>query len=289
MPKVRYSFVLMMFVVSLTVGECVRPEAREARAAVHDRRGVFDVQKRDTGQEEVSKIVVGRSTWKDVEQTFGKFYLVEESSDPHIGNSWFMVYPMRQEYGRDLFFRINRETGVVEGRFYGLREPELVKRLVTEFHAPYCDDQEAWGTPQYKGIIVGKSTRADIQDILGSPDKVEECGAEERKFAVLEYSSPAEFEGKVVVGVHCERGIVDYIHLRPRPPWPLEKALEMYGPGYCYRRFVIREDPESVEYGIPEEDPRGYVVGIEYRSLGVVLEPDSQDRIRLIMYSYPKD
>jgi len=245
-------------------------------------------QEKDVVTGKAAQIVVGKSTWKDVEKVFGRAYLIDEPRRKRQQRVWYMVYPMREEYQADVTFVINRKTGIVEERDFGLREPTLVRKLVTEFHAPYCSLEDPWRKPQYGAIIVGESTRGDVERAFGRGDSVSECDSPERKFAVVEYSKLPWFQGRVSFGVSCDAYVVEYVTLEPLEPWPLEKALSMYGPDYCYRRFYATDEPELgevSEYGRLVEDARGDWVEVEYRSLGVILSFDEQERVYYISYN----
>ncbi len=240
-----------------------------------------------------AQIVIGKSTWKDVESIFGKGYLIKEPTTRERRQKvWLMVYPKPPDYRRAVFFIVNRKTGIVEGRssgtvqerYFGEREPDSVRRLVTEFGAPYCSKDEPWGEAKYKGIVVGKSKRVDVERTFGSGDSVHKCDSAERKFAVVEYAKLPEFQGRVSFGLECRTNVVEYVTLEPSQPWPLEKAVATYGPGYCYRRYRLTAELEDLsEYGPGKEHPRGNVVEVAYPSIGMVLALDSSGRIYLII------
>jgi len=267
-----------------------------------------EIEQKDVVEGRAAQIVIGKSTWKDVERVFGRKYFVTEPKEKDRRQKvWLMDYPMLRQDEHDVIFVINRETGIVEEQLiellesdFGRRlfqggwyESDLVRRLVTEFHAPYCLKDHPWRTPEYKGIVVGKSKRVDVEASFGKADSVSECGSEERNFSSLEYSRLSGFDGRVIFSVNCSSSVVEGVFLQPSPPWPLEKALATYGDGYCYRRYFIREDPqlgELSEYGPLEESPRGNLVQIEYRSLAVVLHlDDTWHRIYLIVYELHRE
>ncbi len=269
-------FPLRIFVLLLLLLLCAFSMTLPAR---------HEPQQQDVVQGKAAQIVIGKSTWKDVERVFGAAYLINEPRKKRQQRVWYMAYPMREEYQADVIFAINRKTGVVEERFWGLREPKLVRRLVTEFHAPYCFKDQPWAKPKYKGIAVGESKRADVEERFGTPDRVEDCAVEGRKSAALYYSKLSNFDGEVMFAVDCRTGTVGAVWLQPRESIALGEVLNTYGADYCYVRYFLREDPEDPEVGIPRQDPRGNVVGIHYPSLGVVLVPDSWDKIHRILYS----
>ena len=124
---------------------------------------------------------------------------------------------------------------------------------------------------------------------------VEECipAGAKREYAVLEYTGLAGFPGRVIFSCHCKSYVVDSIILEPEPLLPLEKALSTYGPGACYRRFILTDDPndpDSLCDGRSEEHPRGNVVLLEYRRLGIVLylafdQFSKEERVSQIWYT----
>jgi hypothetical protein len=252
---------------------------------------LYQSSAQDVVKGKAAHVIVGTSTWKDVEALFGKDFIIEEPTAPKLrGQFWYMLYPMYRDYGVDIRFLIDRKTGVVQERGFGSREPALVRALVTEFQVPYCRADEAWGKPRYRGIVVGESSLAEVRKAFGV-GKESRCDFPERKMATLVYRDLPGFKGKLTVGLGCANDIVEYIFLEPAEPWPLAKTLSDMGTGYCYRRFIVTDDPDDPdpESGRLVENPRGNWVQVEYPAEGTVLVPDTDGRIRAISFKVKRD
>lgn len=245
--------------------------------------GGIDAQ--DLVKGKAAQIRIGTSTWKDVAATFGKSYLIDEPGrNGERSDVWEMVYPLHPEYGVHVSFTINRSSGIVEMRNFGEPEPEIVRSLVTEFHAPYCSPKPPWIPGQWNGITIGRSTPADVEAKWGK-GSAKACPGSRRRVMLIEYSKLGDFDGKVTVSFGCNQAqTVEFIFNEPSSPWSLERTFQTLGTGYCYRRFIVTSDSTDLESGRLIEDPRGNWVQVEYRRKGLVLSPDSDGNIRALSF-----
>ena len=254
-------------------------------------------------KEKLEQVCTGGSTWKDIQLLFGKRYLIlEDLEDEREERDWLMAYSLpTQESGdkESIVFFIDRASGAVRncslvssqselGKYLSRAswyESELIRRLITEFGAPYCFGDEPWGKAEYRGIVVAESKREDVEKVFGKPQEFAGCDEKQKRYGLLTYSGLTGFSGDVSIRVRCKTSTVDAMYLKPAHAWPLEKALGEYGGGYCYRRFFIKHTYPRGDYGKLEEDPRGNVVIVEYPCLGISLHLNDRDQVVTLLYS----
>ena len=129
----------------------------------------------------------------------------------------------------------------------------------------------AWRVPTYKGIELGRSTRADVRRVFGKPDwsghPEDEYDNPVPSLVRDEFENVAGFRGRVAVDMRRRDKVVNLIELRPphdAMPTFEEFQAEFGGGEYVERPSDLGPCPTRAELRafrpFPERDRRGFRV-----------------------------
>src|SRR5207248_11356735 len=136
-----------------------------------------------------------------------------------------------------------------------------------------------------RGIVAGKSRRADMLRRLGPPSSSRahegrQRGEDERE-TFNHYEGGGEFAGVFNVVVN-KRGIVSRVEFFPSK-LSRDRTIAHFGPGYVTTRYAIDpcgdEDSESIY-----EFATGPLTFLEYRDRGIAIAIGYQDLVTKILY-----
>ncbi len=141
-----------------------------------------------------------------------------------------------------------------------------------------------WCPAEYRGLVIGSSTRDDMLRILGHPAQSEVLGeADDTAREVWHhYQSGGEIPGSLVVVEGRSRqitGVSLYPHDLSR-----EDIVQKLGGGYVETRYdfdLCLGDEESAPLF---ESKDGSVVMLEYRLRGLAIAVDDSGRVREVFY-----
>jgi len=162
-------------------------------------------------------------------------------------------------------------------------------------------DAGKWGAGNFRGLIIGKSTRADVLRRFGKPrwsqtkpeDKEEKEREEkertgdrdrgEHRVTWSSYESIGELPGITNIATDTRTGVIIRIDFFPER-LTRDEAIARFGPNYIVTRYELDrcgrdEDRESLY-----ESPNGSLLTLEYRPRGVALVIQSNDLVSTIRY-----
>jgi hypothetical protein len=139
-----------------------------------------------------------------------------------------------------------------------------------------------WKPANYRGLIMGKSTRADVLRVLGKPKWI---GKEEDTVVpIMEYEVVDPVPGKLTVFVH--KGTLDSVALSPTKPMLKDDIIRLFG--HHYRTVHYSTDDCLDDGGAAPlfEDPKGPFEHMEFRSRGVTvaLAYDDDEKVESIVF-----
>ena len=139
-----------------------------------------------------------------------------------------------------------------------------------------------WKAANYRGLIMGKSTRADVLRVLGKPKwigKEEDTGV-----PIMEYEVTDPVPGKLTVYVH--KGTLDSVALSPTKPLTKDDIIRLFG--HHYRTVHYSTDDCLDDGGAAPlfEDPKGPFENMEFQSRGVTvaLAYDDDEKVESIVF-----
>ena len=123
-----------------------------------------------------------------------------------------------------------------------------------------------WHVAHYSSLTIGKSSRGDVERLLGSAVITRE---QDTGDPIVTYQVDSPVPG--LLTVHLKRGVVDGLTLTPKDPLSAAEAIQLFGTEYV-----------PVQYGVDEcltqngsapifELPGGPISHLEYRGQGIGL------------------
>lgn len=147
--------------------------------------------------------------------------------------------------------------------------------------------QSEWQAATYRGLIIGKSTRADMFRIFGKPklidtpaDQVED---EPNPEVWYEYERGGEFLGEPTFVVDKRSGMILRIDLYTRD-LSKEEAIKHFGCDYIVTKYSFDDCLGNEESAPLYESPNGSITEIEYRARGIAISVDNNGSVKQISY-----
>lgn len=163
----------------------------------------------------------------------------------------------------------------------------LQRQVKSETGAKSAQHSKDWQAGIYRGLTVGKSTRADVLQLLGQPQRQDTPADQSRDNPNPEvwyvYNGAAEFLGELTVVIEKGTDVVARIDLSPEN---LSKAevIEHFGPDYILTRYDFDECLGNEESAPLYESVNGPLLEIEYRHRGIAVSVDDGGKVRTISY-----
>jgi hypothetical protein len=140
-----------------------------------------------------------------------------------------------------------------------------------------------WRAATFRGLTMGKSTRADMLKLLGKPEGVTPFVEGEQSGSRYEYKVDGEMPGVIVVVVDQRTDLVLNVELNPGG-WSKEQAIKNFGNDYVVTRYGFDDCLGDGESAPLYESPDGPITRIEYRGRGIAVAVNDQDNVDYIMY-----
>jgi hypothetical protein len=124
-----------------------------------------------------------------------------------------------------------------------------------------------WSPGVYRGLVMGKSSRADALKVLGTPmwkGKEEESGTPMMVFNVSE-----PLAGRL--SVLLDHDIVGEIRLAPKETYTKSDIIKVLGPGSMTTHYARAECKSEDGWGPIYEDANGDIEYVEYRARGIAV------------------
>lgn len=146
-----------------------------------------------------------------------------------------------------------------------------------------------WGTATYKGLIIGKSTRADMLRVLGEPEwsgpPSNQGKVDQNPEIWNTYKGSGDFPGQTTVVIDKHSSVILSIDLYPEA-LSKEEAIRRLGDHYIKTRYDLDMclSTDGGESAPLYESPNGEIEIIEYRSRGIAIRVNYQGNVDHIQY-----
>lgn len=162
-------------------------------------------------------------------------------------------------------------------------QPQQVQRSVPNMPRTKTN----WRAASYKGLTIGKSTRADMIRVLGDPQwsgsPGDQLANDPNPETWSEYESGGEFPGKLTVILDERSGVISGIDLYPEN-LSRDEAIKHFGNDYILARYDFDQCLGNEESAPLYESPDGQIVNIEYRARGIAVGIDQTGKVKQINY-----
>lgn len=141
-----------------------------------------------------------------------------------------------------------------------------------------------WLPATYRGLTMGRSTRADMIRVFGKPKFSEvfvEAGSSPEDW--YHYDDAGEFPGEVIVNVDKLTGRILRITLQPKSLLSAD-ATRHFGKDYGLKRYEFCPGFEEQESAPLYENAKGQFRYIEYRKRGIALALTPMGEVGSITY-----
>lgn len=145
-----------------------------------------------------------------------------------------------------------------------------------------------WRAATYRGLTVGQSTREDMLRVFGKPKRSDRAAGQTKidpkPIIWNEYEEGGEFPGKFTIEVDKSSGIIVGMFLAAEK-LSKEEAIKRFGDDYAVTRYDWCEEGFEYEDASPiYESPDGALLFIEYRSRGISISVDEENKATYIYY-----
>lgn len=165
--------------------------------------------------------------------------------------------------------------------------PSQAKQAVLQKVTNRPVNNRVWRAANYRGLIIGKSTRLDMLQLLGEPKSVDnppgQTLADEHPEVWYVYDNSGKFGGDLFVAVHERTNIILAIYLRPKE-LKREEAVKYFGPDFIVTRYAFDDCLGDEESAPLYESESGPILEVEYRHRGIAIAVDYEGRVNTISY-----
>jgi len=150
------------------------------------------------------------------------------------------------------------------------------------------DKQRGWRPATYRGLTIGKSTRADMLRILGKTLSSGPSADQDPPKPIIwnHYGMiGGELPGQLGVEVDSRNGRIVSISIAPEQ-MSREDAIRYFGNDYLPMGYEFCPDQSmDADVGLVYEDPKSSSIDyLEYRSRGIAIHLDYQGNVNSIYY-----
>ncbi len=150
-----------------------------------------------------------------------------------------------------------------------------------------CKPNRGWCAGSYRGLTVGKSTRADMVRILGKPlSSVFSADQDEPKYIIWHHYGNITGDLTGTLGVETDKRTNKIVSISISPDdMTKENAIEYFGQDYKVMGYQFCEGFED-ETAVPVyENPKATQLNhIEYRSRGISISIDYRGKVSEIYF-----
>ncbi len=177
------------------------------------------------------------------------------------------------------------------------RQQEVTSNKGASLPAPSKENNKSnrsdWRAATFRGLTVGQSTQEQMFEAFGKPARSDiaagQQGSDSRPLIWNEYDEAGEFPGKLTVEVDKHTGVIAGMIFSPENITK-DVALKHFGDDYIITRyeFDICSGDEEDEPSL-YESPNGQFTYVEYRSRGIAISLDAENKVREILYLKEND
>ena len=152
------------------------------------------------------------------------------------------------------------------------------------------DKKRGWRPATYRGLTIGKSTRADMLWILGKPLSSGPSADQDPPKPIIwnDYGMiKGELPGRLAVEVDSRNDRIVSISIAPEQ-MSKEDAIRYFGKEYLLMGYEFCPSQSlDADVGLVYEDPKSSSIDyLEYRSRGIAIHLDYQGNVNAIYYVY---
>ena len=141
----------------------------------------------------------------------------------------------------------------------------LLMTIAVHSTATQTPSLKPWASASYRGLIMGKSTRADVYKVLGKPKWVGREQDTRRPMITYDVSYPVIGE----LDVDIDKGILISMGLRPKMQMHTKDVIRLFGHDYIVVHYSFDDCLGEGGTAPIYENPNGDFKHLEYRSLGL--------------------
>src|SRR5689334_5157111 len=144
-----------------------------------------------------------------------------------------------------------------------------------------------WHAATYRGLTIGKSTRADVLRVLGQPQRQDTPPDQDPNDSNQEiwyvYNTAAEIRGELTAVINKRTDVLIGIDVYPAH---LSRAeiIKLFAPDYILTRYDFDEYLGNEESAPLYESANGTLLEIEYRHRGIAVSIDDHGNAQTISY-----
>ena len=169
----------------------------------------------------------------------------------------------------------------------------VTQSLASFFYLPQAatvsgDKNRGWRAATYRGLTIGKSTRADMLRVLGKPHSSGPSSDQEPPYPIIwnDYGTiEGDLSGRLAVEIDSRNNRIIGISISPNN-MPKEEAIRYFGKDYVAMDYEFcRGIPMDATVGPVYENPKsGNISYIEYRSRGIAIHLDYRGMVNAIYF-----
>jgi len=149
--------------------------------------------------------------------------------------------------------------------------------------------QGEWHTPTYNGLILGQSTKSDVERIFGKPIwsglPEEELIDDDEDELLYEYKNVGNVIGQLTVVLGARSKLVKAVDIYPQQSITIRQIVEQYGDKYIERESELGPCPTEMELRNFKPSPkREYPIFRVYPQLGMYIAISSDNTVSHIGY-----
>jgi hypothetical protein len=148
-----------------------------------------------------------------------------------------------------------------------------------------------WHPSSYKGLKLGKSTKADVKRTFGKPAWVghpeDEYDNPVENMIAYEYEKAGGFEGRTAIWMKRHSGVITEIILYPSDTKPLswQKILNEFGSDYIERESSLGPCPTTKDlHRFKPSQRREYPIFFVYKQKGLYVSVNESNNVQEIVY-----
>lgn len=145
-----------------------------------------------------------------------------------------------------------------------------------------------WRAANYRGLVIGKSTKIDMLNVLGEPKYSSTLDIQlndNKEEELNEYEVEGKLSGKLSIYIDTQSQVILAIDLYPKN-LSESNAVKRFGGNYVITRYdfdtcLSKDDGESAPM---YESANGELKYIEYRKSGIAIALDEHGNVKHISY-----
>ncbi len=167
-------------------------------------------------------------------------------------------------------------------RFFKLTLAALIVFTQVQVDIAQANVGKPWKSAVYHGLVMGKSTRADVLKALGKPKWVGH--EQDTGTPIITYDVADPVPG--VLTVYINKGILESLALEPKKALSRDDIVRLFGHGYIAVHYSADECLDEGGAAPVYQDPKGHSLYWEYRDrdLAAMFHYNDEDSVDAILF-----